>query len=183
VATPYIKTVGGAGEAAIAAWLSRVLRTNVDRGIRGSGYDYLANGHRIECKTGIYSKETGFWTLSIHRHAVINEASVDYYVFRLEGCPFWSAAIHLVIPAPLERSTICISLRSLVIKWSRFIDATDALRAPGPFVGKSVMRTGNPGRPAIISACAYGCGAEYGVGKMIKHIRVCPKRPKENIRE
>lgn len=69
--------------------------------------------------------------MNIHRHGIVDESQVDFYVFRLDGQPvyfFGKAAIYLIIPAPLNMKTAVISPRSLLNHWSKFCDRVDLIR-------------------------------------------------------
>jgi hypothetical protein len=121
----FSRTTGGSGQHKIYAWLSN--QVGPTRAMPyGHPWDFEVNGLRIEAKCSSYSK--GRWNVNIHRHGILNE-KVDFYVVRLEGCPFWKNAIHLVLKAPLNKHVINISPRSLMVTWGRFVNDIVALGA------------------------------------------------------
>jgi hypothetical protein len=110
-----------------------LLRSNGIKVIRSnykSPYDYLYEGKRIELK---HSKGTmrldghTIWKFNIHRHGVLDESQVDFYIFRLENVPEFSYAIHLVIPAPLGSATLEITLRSLITQYAIHFNRFDLI--------------------------------------------------------
>ncbi len=90
-----------------------------------SPYDLLVGEkHRVEVK--VCARRTdGFWFFNIHRHGILDESSVDAYILRLEQVPEFKCALHLVIPAPIKRSTVTISLRSLITRYARYYNRFD----------------------------------------------------------
>lgn len=80
-------------------------------------YDLLLNGRiRIEVKTGKprWVKGVPTWCFNIHRHGVLDESAVDFYVLRLEGVPYFRNAIHLLRKAPIGAKSVVVSLGSLL---------------------------------------------------------------------
>jgi len=122
---PFHKTVGGRGQLAVCNWL----RGKKVGDVRSAGYycawDFYVNDLRVEVKTARYSRKT--WKVNIHRHGKLKE-DVDVYIVRLEGCPLFKAAIHLVIPAPLGTKTLQITPRSLITVWAQYFNAVENLR-------------------------------------------------------
>lgn len=97
-------------------------------------YDFIANGHRCELKVSNPQKirvgkftYTG-WRFNIHRHGVLKERGVNYYILRLEGVPEFYKAIHLVIKAPLRKKTVLITLRSLITLWGQHFNRFNLLK-------------------------------------------------------
>lgn len=91
-------------------------------------YDILANGKRIEAKQSEFgSGRKQAWFFNIHRHGVVEESQVDFYILRLEAAPIFKAAIHLVLPAPIGRPTIVISLRSLLVRYGKYYNRVDLI--------------------------------------------------------
>ena len=114
-------------------WLSYKLHTSVI----GMGYncpwDCWVNGHRVEIKTANVRKDkhgNRTWEFSIHRHNRLNETAVDFYVLRLNDVAEFKACIYLVVPAPIKRKTVHISLRSLLMLWGPYVNAVEPLRVP-----------------------------------------------------
>ena len=82
-------------------------------------YDLLtSNGLRIEVKASGYEREMRRWSFNIHRHGVLDEGEVDFYILRCESgfaTEFLgTSAFHLVVPAPLGMPTLRISIRNLL---------------------------------------------------------------------
>jgi len=73
--------------------------------------------HRIEVKTCPSTRKDGKWLANIHRHGVLNENGTDAYIFRLEGVPGTTAALHLLMTAPLKKHCLVFSVRSLLYKY------------------------------------------------------------------
>lgn len=97
-------------------------------------FDLMVNGRRVEVKAAMPSLREGkyqytVWHFNLHRHGVLSESLVDFYVLRLDGVPDFKAAIHLVIPAPVKRKTISITLRSLIMKYAQHVNRFDLLGA------------------------------------------------------
>src|SRR5271157_4882764 len=84
-------------------------------------YDLMVNDKRVEVKEcrpttkphkgndGISRRYTE-WQANIHRHGKVNESSCDVYIVRLVGIPEFSSAVYLILPAPLKKPTLRISL-------------------------------------------------------------------------
>lgn len=91
-------------------------------------WDVTCNGKRVELKAASFTKN--FWRFNVHRHGRMNESPVDFYVFRLEAAPailLGKAAIHLVLPAPLETPTVAISPRSLLTRYAKYFNRFDLI--------------------------------------------------------
>ena len=55
------------------------------------------------------------WPVNIHRHGIVNESDVDYYIIRLCNLDILGTyGIYLMFKAPVETSSFLISLRSLL---------------------------------------------------------------------
>jgi hypothetical protein len=92
-------------------------------------YDLLTdNGQTIEVKYSAFiTKADGWqgWALNPHRHNILDETEVDWYVGVLGGDPsgvFGKYPINLVIPAPIEIKSLQISPRSLVSRWAGYVN-------------------------------------------------------------
>ncbi len=117
-------------ELAVCSWLQR-------RGLRpersgyGDPHDIICRktGMRVEVKSAKLSH--GFWKFNIHRHGKLNESQVDAYILRLNGIPFSKNAIHLILPSPLRRYTINISLRSLLTIYAKYFNEFKYLNGNG----------------------------------------------------
>jgi len=120
-------------EAKVKTWLKRRGIDSTADGYK-SDYDLLtANGLKIEVKYSAFiTKLDGWqgWSLNAHRHNILDEGSVDWYVAVLGGDPsglFGKALISLVIPAPIETKNLQISPRSLVSRWAGYVNNWRAL--------------------------------------------------------
>ena len=95
-----------------------------------SEYDLLtAGGQRVEVKYASFRRLTKDgrmgWKINFHRHGVLNESDVNWYVTVLDADSvrlFGKAVLSLVIPAPIQKTTIQISPRSLVSRWAGFVN-------------------------------------------------------------
>lgn len=97
-------------------------------------WDLECKGKRIEVKSGgalqIVSSSGSFqtrWQFNIHRHGVLDESQVDVYILRLEDVPEFTSAIHLIVPAPIGREVVKISLRSLITQWAVYFNRVDLI--------------------------------------------------------
>lgn len=94
-----------------------------------SPFDGLVNGKKVEVKSA--NPHAGrlhtTWMINIQRNGKLNEREVDFYIFRLSGVPEFKNAIHLVVPAPLGKYTVAITMRSLLTRWGRFYNRVDFL--------------------------------------------------------
>jgi hypothetical protein len=82
-----------------------------------SHYDLLMDHKiRIEVKTSRIkgSKKKLFWGFNIHRHKIVQEREVDFYVFRFEDIPGSNKAIHALFEPPLTKQTIKYTQRQLL---------------------------------------------------------------------
>lgn len=116
-------TLGGQGQDKVAIALQSFGRT-VEVAPYNSPYDLLIDGkYRIEVKSGAerflrkgkYSYRG--WQFNIHRHGVLNEASVDFYVLSF-------AHRFLLLKAPVNKKTIAFQSRPLAKgKYRKYIEA------------------------------------------------------------
>lgn len=80
-----------------------------------SPFDVLLDGKiKIEIKTGHYSEKYKQWTFNIHRHNILDESGVDFYVLRFNSIPGTNRAIHALYKAPLKKRTMTFSIRQLL---------------------------------------------------------------------
>lgn len=100
-------------------------------------FDLLtSDGIRIEVKYSPYRDLGGrklgkkAWVFNIHRHGLVAEGQVDAYVLRCARAPEVGigAAIHLILPAPVRKATICITPRSLLTRYAQFFNRVDYLQ-------------------------------------------------------
>jgi hypothetical protein len=103
---------------------------------------FTPRGTRIEVKFSPFRMHKGEnlrngkqprWFFNIHRHNNLEESNVDFYVLVCQPNDLTSAVgmdinIYLVVPAPIGRSTLGISMRTLLMKYGPFVDAVDAIR-------------------------------------------------------
>jgi len=111
--------------------------------VRTAGYyapfDLITDGNtRIEVKFAELrpinpAKNLG-WAFNIHRHGKVSNGSVDFYIFRCEmgkrigKLMGFSNAIHLVIPSPIDKTVIAVSLRSLIRgQWAQYLNNPKAI--------------------------------------------------------
>src|ERR1700685_2878474 len=79
-----------------------------------SPFDLLLDGNiRIEVKTcdGVRGGEGGEnsqikWLFNIHRHNILDESGVDFYILKLNYTPIFKYPVHLLIEASIGRPTI-----------------------------------------------------------------------------
>jgi hypothetical protein len=84
-----------------------------------SPFDVLTErGVRVEVKDSKRNAR-GEWYFNIVRHGRLDERQVDAYVFTLRGL---GKRVFVVVPAPVETRSIKMTLRTLVNKWSRYVD-------------------------------------------------------------
>lgn len=120
---------GQAGENAVLHWLT-AHGYEAKKLPRGQGADLLLGGKlRLEVKCSS-PNDHGKWTFNLHHHGVLDESRVDLYIFRIEKLPEFSHALHLIVPAPLNRLTVSMSLRSLILRWGQFANRFDLLGEP-----------------------------------------------------
>ena len=80
-----------------------------------SPFDILMDGKiKIEVKTGRYIIKQKCWLFNIHRHNVLNETDVDFYVLRFNDIPGTDRAINALYKAPLNVYTMNFSIRELL---------------------------------------------------------------------
>jgi hypothetical protein len=96
-------------------------------------YDLLTeNGLRVEVKYATFrnlGSQWG-WKITFHRHNVLDEREVDFYCIVLQNPEvFGRYVLNLVIPAPIKKTTVQISPRSLVSRWAGFVNNWRALVA------------------------------------------------------
>lgn len=92
-------------------------------------WDVVCGGVNVELKSASFSNN--HWVFNIHRHGTVSEEGVHFYVFRLEVIPslmLGKSAIHLVIPAPLEVTTITITPRLLLTKYAVHFNRFDLIK-------------------------------------------------------
>src|ERR1700690_3352708 len=82
-----------------------------------SPFDLLVDGWRIELKSSEPRGQNVEWNFNIHRHGILNEVNVDFYILRLEKVPGSKAAVHLLFKSPVKTPTIRISFRSVINKY------------------------------------------------------------------
>lgn len=100
-------------------------------------FDFLVGRKRVEVKSSSYLTPVDhgeerirhkYWRFKINRtNTGMSEEYVDIYIFCLEDVPDFKQAVYLILKAPLKVHTVSISLRSLIITWSKFIDRFDLL--------------------------------------------------------
>ena len=109
---------------AAARWL-RQRGFSVEHQPATSPFDLTVDGRiRVEVKRAQFIR--GRWRVFIQRHNKLNEQPVDVYVICLEpnGIAPPSHRIFLVVPAPLCKRIIPISIPQLVTEWACFVNAT-----------------------------------------------------------
>jgi len=123
---------GRQGESKVKSWLAR-------HGIATrrlpykSAYDLeTTTGIRMEVKTASYTafstkkqRHQGQWKFNIHRHGLLDEWNVDYYILLLGPDPYrvlGKALLTVVIPAPLGRKVLLVTPRTLFTHWAQYIN-------------------------------------------------------------
>ena len=102
------------------------LRTKFFGGNNPSKFDILVDGSvRVECKDSRRGYG-GRWHFPIARHGELNESEVDFYIFALRGMAK-RARVYVILPAPIGKTGLCMSMRSLLTRYARFIDNWDAI--------------------------------------------------------
>lgn len=99
------------------------------------GFDLLVVGNRIEFKVCRPLRKSNpgcqypVWQVNIHRHGKHQDGRADIYVICLLDLPGFSYALYLIVPAKeLEnKTTLAITLRSLVMDWSKWADKFDLI--------------------------------------------------------
>ncbi len=98
-------------------------------------------GVRIEVKVSEASRQFknsgAFWNFNIHRHGFISSAHIDFYVFCIPNFKElgFKAGVCVVVPSAKigKRKSVAISGRSLINKWSQYINnwspVTNAVKA------------------------------------------------------
>lgn len=82
---------------------------------RQSKYDLLVDKvYRVEVKCALYDERRGNALVNFHRHGVLCETDVDFYLLRIENIPGFKSAISLLFKAPINRLTLKITLRSMI---------------------------------------------------------------------
>lgn len=133
---PARRNAGHSSVAAVASWLR-------GHGLAGvshvadprSPFNLLCAGKRIGVKVS-GGRADGSWQFNIHRHGTVREDHVDVYILRLEKVPGFERPIHLVMPAPLGRHCVTVSLRSLLTRYSQYFNRLDYIRAEGVNAGR-----------------------------------------------
>ena len=81
-------------------------------------FDLLVDGKRIEVKASIRlagkNHCTGTWLFNLHRHNKLDESGVDYYILALSELPGMKQSMYLLVPAPIGKKLIVISIFSLI---------------------------------------------------------------------
>lgn len=133
---------------AVAAWLGAHGYPVSIQKEHTSPFDLLCAGKRIEVKVSPRRPSDNIWFFNIHRHGIMSEGAVDVYILRLENVPDFKYAIHLIIPAPIGKATVQISLRSLITRFGRYYNRFDLLG------GKDLSAS-----KQIANGAAYAAGA------------------------
>lgn len=110
-------------ERRVCTWLRRYI-PNARPAQHGEKGDIICGSKHVEVKS-CRGRNKGEWGFNLQRHGVLDETDIDAYILRLDNVPGFERAIHLVLPAPFRRSTITITLRSLMTYWGRFFNRTD----------------------------------------------------------
>jgi len=124
----YYKS-GKAGQEAVSELLNQNYGISTKKLPYNSSFDVLVGGvFRIEIKTArcCINKGVPRWRFNIHRHGKMTEEEVDFYILRLENVPYHKSALHLLVPSPAKSKIIEISIRSLLNKHSKHIQAFQA---------------------------------------------------------
>lgn len=109
------QSIGRKAETRVRYLLERYGRKVSER-TYNAPFDLLVDGKRVEVKAAEPrpDQQHGLkWCFNIHRHGIVSELT-DYYILRLQSVPFTKASIHLLLKAPLNVSTIAISVRALL---------------------------------------------------------------------
>ena len=138
---------GREGVYAVAAWLGNSGYPAAIPKRHTSPFDLLCAGKRIEVKVSPRRPYDNKWFFNIHRHGILSESEVDVYILRLENVPDCKAAIHLIIPAPIGKPTVGITIRSLITRFGRYYNRFDFLGGKDSSVSKQIAQ-----------------GAEYAAG-------------------
>lgn len=79
-------------------------------------YDLLVDGLKVEIKTANPTKKNGrvVWQFSIHRHKILDESNVDFYIFVFQNVPGSNNSIYAKFPSPLGKKMIQFSFRKLL---------------------------------------------------------------------
>lgn len=96
------------------------------RGVNADKWDILVDGRwHIEVKTAGRRDIRGVpgWVFNIHRHGVLDESKVDFYVLRLEEVPYSKYAIHLLLPSPLKQLTLLVTFRKFLNGFGQYAEA------------------------------------------------------------
>ncbi len=72
-------------------------------------FDVVLNGKRMEIKSATFRTGNRCWSYSIHRHGVLDETQVDWYLFNTKNGPI----PYVLLKAPLGGKTKHISLWAL----------------------------------------------------------------------
>lgn len=99
----------------VMAMLSRYGHIVEDHSKSWSPFDILMDRKiKIEVKTGSYRVQSKIWAFNIHRHNVLNEDGLDFYVLRFLDIPGTKRAINALYKAPLKTPTMQFSMRELL---------------------------------------------------------------------
>jgi hypothetical protein len=69
-------------------------------------------GLHIEVKASVFSR--GKWVFNVHRHGILTESGVDYYMIGLTGGPLGKARSWLTLSAPIGVKSVALSFRTLL---------------------------------------------------------------------
>ena len=97
----------------------------------GCPFDILVDGKlKLEVKAAS-KKQTRYtqpmWQFNLHRHGKVPENQADLYWFYIESLPGFKEGISLIVPHAevVGRHNIRISLRSLIVSWSKWYKRMD----------------------------------------------------------
>lgn len=122
-------------EEMVAFWLRQYF-PDVHQTAYADHFDVAVAGKCVEVKVGIprfnNRSQLTCWRFNIHRRGRLSEVGVDAYVLRLESVPGFKAAVHLIVPAPIGRTTLQITLRSLLTRWGQYYNRFDFIDPARP---------------------------------------------------
>jgi hypothetical protein len=88
----------------------------------------IVDGAFVEIKI-VSPSASGVWTVNLHRRGKLNERGVDAYVFLLQNVPGnGPQPLYVVFRAPLGRTTLKLSVRSLIRLYAAHIEDWPTLR-------------------------------------------------------
>jgi hypothetical protein len=133
-----------AAQKQVRNWLSSGYGVRTSLASYGAPFDlFTSNGTRIEVKFSPLLERRDprarngkkyIWFFNIHRHGKVSEQKVDFYILMCQPTAKTAAIgletpVYLVVPAPLEKFTISISLRQLLTQWGKYSNAVQPLVA------------------------------------------------------